>query len=564
MKTNGANIITTWLEQLGVHTVAGIPGGSVLPLYDALRSSPIRHVLARHEQGAGFIAQGMARTTGRAGVCIGTSGPGATNLLTAIADAHMDSVPLVAITGQVESNLIGTMAFQEVDTIRLTAAICKRNFAIRRASDLLEVIPKAFEVAETGRPGPVVIDVPKDVFKQEVELEAWPELDGGIRRQVATDSEIQALAAAIARSERPMLYVGGGIIASKASAALLAFAERSSIPVTTTLNGIGAFPSTHTLSLGMLGMHGARSTNLALDEADLLIAIGVRFDDRATGKVEQFCRHATIVHVDIDPSEIGKIRAANLGIVAEARDTLERALAHIEARSRSAWNARIRELRSRFPMPGMDNGDLSHPVGLIRWLSEHLPPDTIITTDVGQHQMWVAQHFAFQTPRSLLTSGGLGTMGFGLPAAIGAALAHRRRKVVCISGDGSILMNIQELATLAELDLNVTVLVLNNQHLGLVRQQQELFFGARYHGSMFQQSPSFAAIAEGFGVIGVDMGRSPHRARTLEAALGLSGPSLVDIPIPAMENVLPMVPPGSANTSSIEEPPQRASVGTRA
>ncbi len=551
MKKSGAEIIVALLERQGIEVVAGIPGGANLPLYDALTGSRIRHVLARHEQGAGFIAQGIARATGRAAVCFGTSGPGATNLLTAIADAKLDSVPVVAITGQVATSLIGTDAFQEVDTYGLTLPITKHNFIIRDAAELLEVIPEAFAIAQSGRPGPVVVDVPKDVQQQFHEFDAWPEL--GVPRTVSDVDEtlISAFLDRLHQAERPIIYAGGGVIASDAADALAVLARRNNIPVALTLAGLGAFPCDDPLYLGMLGMHGSRATNTAMDEADLVLALGVRFDDRATGRVADFCCHGSIIHVDIDPSEIDKIKPANLAIVGDVGKALCAVSQQVRLQDRAAWNSRITELKAAHPMVPPVFPSMFNPVQLIERLGELCGPETIITTDVGQHQMWVAQAYPFRRPRTFQTSGGLGTMGFGLPAAIGAALACPNTPVVCVSGDGSLLMNIQELATLAELNLNVKVVLLNNQHLGLVRQQQELFYGQRYIASAFQTSPDFAAIAAGFGIRSYDMGTNPNGEEALWHALQQAGPGLINVPIHAAENVLPMVPPGKANHESI-------------
>lgn len=553
MKRSGAQIITTLLERQGVGTVTGIPGGSTLPLYDALRESSMRHVLARHEQGAGFMAQGMARATGRAAVCLATSGPGATNLLTAVADARLDSVPIVAITGQVPTGLIGTDAFQEVDTYGLTVPITKHNFLVRTAGDLLEVIPEAFSIAESGRPGPVVIDVPKDVQSAEVSFDRWPDRGVTAAAPPLPRGEVKAMARAIAASRRPVLYAGGGVIASGASAELCALARKGAIPVATTLAGIGSFPGDDPLSLGMLGMHGERRTNMVLEEADLLIALGVRFDDRATGKAAEFCSRANIIHVDIDPSEIGKIKRPNLALRGDAREVLERLLPGIPFDERPEWR-RVREgLKGRFPPALFESEGFRHPRSLMCALSTSAPGDRIVTTDVGQHQMWVAQHYTFRNPRTLLTSGGLGTMGFGLPAALGAAMAKPGTPVLCISGDGSILMNIQELATLAELDLDVKVLVLNNGHLGLVRQQQHLFYGDRIFASRFGSVPDFAAVARGFGIQGHDLAGEEGDVGRLEEIFSAAGPALVNIPVSPDELVLPMVPPGAANSEMVEK-----------
>ncbi len=555
MKLNGAQIICRLLERQGIHTLSGIPGGANLPLYDALHESAIAHILARHEQGAGFIAHGMARVTGRAAVCLGTSGPGATNLLTAIADAKLDSVPLVAITGQVPTALLGTDAFQEVDTYALTLPITKHNFLVMRTEELLEIVPRAFEIAQSGRPGPVVIDIPKDVLLGEIEVEQWPEPGAALPSEPCTPEEITRLAQMIARAERPVLYIGGGVIASEAGALVLELAERIGAPMASTLMGLGAIPAKHPLSLGMLGMHGARSTNQVLDEADLLIAIGVRFDDRATGKATEFCKHATIAHIDIDPSEIGKIKPANLAIVADARQVLRDVLPSLPARECAGWRERVQDLKKRYPLTLESRGETFHPLDFCKMLGKLLPKDAILTTDVGQHQMWMAQGYPFSEPRTWLTSGGLGTMGFGLPAAIGAALAAPGRRVVCVTGDGSILMNIQELVTLAELNLDVTTIILNNAHLGMVRQQQELFYNGRYSASRFASQPDFAAAARAFGIKAFDLDDTCEPCELfakLSEAVSTPGPVLVNLAIHQHENVFPMVPPGAANREMIE------------
>jgi acetolactate synthase I/II/III large subunit len=551
MKVSGAEIITRLLERQGVEIVSGIPGGTTLPLYDALGKSRLRHVLARHEQGAGFIAQGMARATGRAGVCLATSGPGATNVLTAIADAKLDSIPTVFITGQVSTTLMGTDAFQEVDTYGLTVPIAKHNYLVRSAQDLLAVVPEAFTLAESGRPGPVVIDVPKDVQVQTIDVDRWPDPGTPAPATIPSEDEVRAFVALLAQARRPVLYVGGGIIASNAAAQVSQLAEAAGIPVAMSLHGLGAFPAAHPLNLGMLGMHGARYTAMLLDEADLLIALGVRFDDRATGKISEFCTHATVVHVDVDPAEIHKLKAANLGIVADVSATLDRVLAVLPQTDTSEWLQRVAELKERHALPAAEcDGDFS-PQTLLRAVARRAPA-AVVTTDVGQHQMWVAQHYPFRRPRTLLSSGGLGTMGFGLPAAIGAALAKPDAQVVCFTGDGSLLMNIQELATLAETRCNVKIVLFNNQHLGLVRQQQDLFYGGRLNASRFDVQPDFVAIARGFGIPGLDLGQVEAPIDRLADVLDRAGPALVNVPIRADAKVLPMVPPGAANRDMIE------------
>ncbi len=552
MKLTGAELIIRLLEHNGVTTVAGIPGGANLPLYDALGASSIRHVLARHEQGAGFVAQGMARVTGKPAVCFGTSGPGATNLLTAIADAKLDSIPLIAITGQVPSAMIGTDAFQEIDTYGLTVPITKHNFLVRSARDLPRVISDAFRIAMSGRPGPVAIDVPKDVQSEIVEIDALPPAARPDPSPRFSTSDVERAAALINESKRPMLLAGAGVIVADASRDLLNLVEKASIPAAATLLGLGAMRHDHPLYLGMVGMHAARFTNLMLDECDLLIGLGIRFDDRATGKAAEFCPHAKILHIDIDPSELGKIKNPSLGITADAGEALRAMDPLIERNPRAEWVRHAEQLRARYPLmlPGVD--DPTRPYGIIQHAAAMLPEDAIITTDVGQHQMWVAQAYPFTRPRQWLTSGGLGAMGFGLPAAIGAALAAPARKVVCFSGDGSLLMNLQELATAAEEQVNIKVILLNNSHLGLVRQQQQLFYGRRFCASRFEAQTDFVAIARGFGVQAIDLCEARDPAASLAQAISRPGPYLVNVSIAPEENVYPMVPPGGANRDMIE------------
>ncbi len=551
MKLTGAQLISLLLERQGVTTIAGIPGGANLPMYDALRSSPIRHILARHEQGAGFIAQGMARVTGRPAVCFATSGPGVTNLLTAIADAKLDSIPLIAVTGQVPRGMIGTDAFQEIDTYGLSLPITKHNFLVRSAAELLEVIPDAFRIAMSGRPGPVVIDVPKDVQNESVNVEGLPDPGQPDPPALCPPADLARAAAMINAAQKPMLLIGAGIIAARASRDLLELIQKTSIPAAATLLGLGALPHDHPLFLGMVGMHAARFTNTLLDECDLLIGLGTRFDDRATGKAAEFCPRAKILHVDIDESELGKIKQPSFGLVADAGNFLAALKRLVGPAPRREWIQRIESVRAQYPlvMPGVD--DPLRPYGIIRVAASLLPEDTVVTADVGQHQMWVAQAYPFKWPRQWLTSGGLGTMGFGLPAAIGAALALPGRTVVCFSGDGSLLMNVQELATAAEQGVEVKIILLNNAHLGLVRQQQQLFYGGRFYASRLADNTDFVTIARGFGVQAIDLGKAPDPIESLASALTHPGPCLINVPIAADENVYPMVPPGGANRDMI-------------
>jgi acetolactate synthase-1/2/3 large subunit len=547
MKMKGAELIIRLLERQGIEIITGIPGGANLPLYHALAKSPIRHVLARHEQGAAFMAQGMARSTGKAAVCLVTSGPGVTNIITPIADAKLDSVPLVVICGQVPTALLGKDSFQEIDTYTLTRSICKKNYLVKDAHDLLKVIPEAFAIAQSGRQGPVVIDVPKDVQLAQVEFANWPE-PGRKTNNISYDlSKIQAIAEAVNSARRPLLYTGGGIIASGAHRELLELARKNSLPLVSTLMGLGGFPASDPLFLGMLGMHGSQATNHLLDEIDLLIALGVRFDDRATGQVEEFCPQARIIHIDIDEKEINKIKRADLWLVGDLKEILKILLPLMERQRRRNWQAEVQGIRYSHPPLPVSKEDGLHPLNLLRELGDLLPADTIITTDVGQHQMWTAQAYPFRFPRTLLTSGGLGTMGFGLPAAMGAALANPKKRVLCCSGDGSLYMNIQELVTLAELNLKVTIILFNNRGLGLVRQQQELFYDKVYTACRFQYEQDFIALAASFGIRGIRVERGEDWSDALEQAFSNQGPCLIELPIKEEFNVYPMVPPGKAN-----------------
>ena len=552
MQMTGADLIVKLLERQGISTIAGVPGGAALPMYDALsKSEQIHHVLCRHEQGAGFIAQGMARVSGRPEVCLASSGPGATNLITAIADAKLDSIPIIALTGQVPLSMIGTDAFQEVDTYGLTIPITKHNFLVRSAKELLTAVPAAFRIAMSDRPGPVLIVVPKDVQNQMVSFEEFPDV---VVPDAAPSFDIAAIEEAakmIEAAERPVLYLGGGVIHSGAAHMAVTLAEQASLPTTMTLMALGAMPMDHPLSLGMLGMHGARYTNYVLEEADLLICVGARFDDRAIGKTAEFCPNAKIIHVDIDRSELHKVKNAHVAIAGDVAQVLSELLPRVKPQLRKRWLSHVESLKGRFPltMPGIDNPH--SPYGLIHAVANCLDDNAIITSDVGQHQMWVAQAYPFRRSRQWLNSGGLGTMGFGFPAAIGAALAAPDRTVVCFSGDGSLKMNIQEMATAAQENVNVKIVLLNNQSLGLVHQQQNLFYGKRIMASRYERPTDFLKIADGFGMRAVDLDPAPNPRATLAEAINTPGPCLIHATIDPNEFVYPMVPPGAANSEMI-------------
>lgn len=548
----GAQLIVHLLERQGISIVSGIPGGTVLPLYDALsQSTQIRHVLARHEQGAGFIAQGMARTQGKPAVCMACSGPGATNLVTAIADARLDSIPLICITGQVPSSMIGTDAFQEVDTYGISIPITKHNYLVRDIAELPQVISDAFRIAQSGRPGPVWIDIPKDVQTAEIDIEIFLEPGGRAPAPEFSAQSVQDAAAMINAAKRPVLYLGGGAI--NAAEQVREFAEKANLPTTMTLMALGMLPKAHPRSLGMLGMHGARSTNFILQESDLLIVLGARFDDRAIGKTEQFCPHAKIIHVDIDRAELGKIKQPHVAIQGDVGEVLAQLIPQTHATDNAEWCDLVAQLQQEFPSAIPTEGDpLSH-YGLINAVASCVDDSAIITTDVGQHQMWTAQAYPLNRPRQWLTSGGLGTMGFGLPAAVGAALANPDRKVICFSGDGSLMMNIQEMATAAENQLDVKIILMNNEALGLVHQQQSLFYKQGVFAATYPGMINFMQIAAGFGLHTCDLNAAEDAQAALQEAISRPGPALIHVRIDPEQKVYPMVPPGAANTEMVGE-----------
>lgn len=569
IEATGAQIIVKLLEQQGIKQAAGIPGGSVLPLYDELTRSSINHILVRHEQAAGFIAQGMARTTGLPAVCIATSGPGAMNLLTAIADARCDSIPLIAITGQVNSYLIGTDAFQEADTFGLSFPITKHSILVKSPEELLQAIPKAFSIAMSGRPGPVLIDVPRDVQLAKCQFEKWPEPGKIERSAIRFSTEGLELASAIdnfaqtlAESNRPVFFAGGGCNTPEAAKSLNELLKLFPMPVVSSLMGIGCLPESNELWCGMVGMHGSTVANQVIYDSDVVFAAGVRFDDRATGIVSQFCPKAKILHIDIDAAEVNKILPSSHHIIADCESIIPAVTQRLREldnlKQVHPWLETVQNLKQKNSAEQNNakrNTEKPNPkefIASIPKMAEKagIPSDSlIVTTDVGQHQMWTAQAFPVEKPRQLLTSGSLGTMGFGLPAALGAAFANPNHRIICFSGDGSIMMNIQELATLAEHNLNVTVIVLENGSLGMVRQQQEFLFNKNYSASTFLQQPDLITIAKGFGIPAVDVNDDKEWYDIAFPKAG--GPAFVRCKIAQQENVFPFVPAGKPNIEAI-------------
>lgn len=545
---NGAEHIARALEARGIDTIFGYPGGMIMPLYDALIDSPIRHILCRHEQGAAFAAGGYARASGRPGVCLATSGPGATNLITGIADAHLDSVPLVAITGQVPTALIGTDAFQETDVLGLSLPVTKHSILVRRPGELPAAIGEAFRVATSGRPGPVLVDVPKDILLAEVDAEPWP--DAGPAAGVTIAPEAVAAACALLRSShRPVIYAGGGVTLAGAEAAFRRFVEATGIPTVLTLKGLGNLPDGHPCNLGMLGMHGSVAANRVAQECDLLVVVGARFDDRVTGRLDRFAPHARVVHLDGDAAQVGKLRAADCALVGAIGPALEALAAPLDI---EGWRRHCRALHGMEGFaaragagPGID------PAAFLRRLAAAVERRAVISCDVGQHQMWVAQYYPFDHPRQHLTSGGLGAMGFGLPSAIGAQLARPDVPVVNVSGDGSFLMNVQELATLKRYGLPVKVVVFDNQRLGMVRQQQELCYDGRYTEVDLSDNPDFTAVAAAFGLPARRVSEAAAVEEAIDWCLRTPGPCLLHVPVAAEANVWPMVKPGHANEEMI-------------
>lgn len=544
----GAQWVVKALKSQGISTVFGYPGGAIMPVYDALYDGGVEHILCRHEQGAVIAAIGYARASGRTGVCIATSGPGATNLITGLADALMDSVPLVAITGQVATSLIGTDAFQETDVLGLSLATTKHSFMVQSAEELPEILSEAFSIAISGRPGPVLVDIPKDIQSANANFGLWT-LEATSKPKLSSTDIMSALSMLQAASS-PIAYIGGGVGMANAVKELRSFLRETGIPSVCTLKGLGSVDVQDPLYLGMIGMHGHKAANLAVQQCDLLIAIGARFDDRVTGKLESFAPHASIIHLDIDPAEFNKLRKAQV--------TLQHPLSQIlPALSKplqlNAWQQQMQQLRNAHaPCYDHPSNGIYSPA-MLSLLSEKMPTNTIVTTDVGQHQMWAAQHMKFTDPKHFITSGGLGTMGFGLPAAVGAQVACPGNTVICVTGDGSIMMNIQELGTIKRKQLPVKILLLDNQRLGMVHQWQQLFFAKRYSETVLDDNPDFLMIARAFSIPGEQICEKKEINSALDRLLNSKGPYFLHVSIKEQQNVWPLVPPGSGNHQMMEE-----------
>jgi acetolactate synthase I/II/III large subunit len=542
------------LKAEGVDVVFGLPGGANLPTYDAFVDAGINHVLVRHEAGGGHAAEGYAKATGKVGVSFGTSGPGATNLVTPIMDAMMDSVPVVFITGQVRTELLGTDGFQEADILGITMPAVKHSFMIQHPLEIPRVIHEAFHIARTGRPGPVVVDVPVDLSRADIPYEPVTDvrLPGYQPTSEGNAKQIRQAAKALAAARRPVIYAGGGVVNADGAPELVALATADRFPVTCTLMGLGAFPAPHEQWLGMLGMHGTRAANYAMDEADLICAIGARFDDRITGKLSEFAPRAKFIHIDVDPAEISKNVPAHIPIVGDAKHVMAKLVREYRALEADSarldeWWQRIGGWQDKHPLRYEDSADTEiRPQFMVQAIYEATGGDAIVTSDVGQHQMWTAQYFHFKRPRTWINSGGLGTMGFGLPAAMGAKVGCPDEQVICIAGDGSVQMNMQELATCAQEGIAVKVFVMNNGYLGMVRQWQELFWDRRYSQVDMGQYPDFVKLAEAYGATGVRLTDKTTLVDDVRAALAMPGPVLVDVRVTPEENVYPMIAPGQA------------------
>ncbi|QTH70714.1 acetolactate synthase 2 catalytic subunit [Pseudoalteromonas xiamenensis] len=545
----GAQLVVELLSRQGVKEVFGYPGGAIMPIYDALYGAPVKHYLTRHEQGAGFAAVGYARSTGKLGVCLATSGPGATNLITALADAMMDSVPLLAITGQVPTAAIGSDAFQEVDVLGMSLSCTKHSYMVEHVDELAQVLQEAMHVAQSGRPGPVLVDIPKDIQMAQVPFHPWlaEEFD---EQPIVCETQLTRANELLAQAQRPVAYVGGGVQSADAQSELMAFLNASKMPAVSTLKALGSVLPSYEYDLGMLGMHGGQAANLAVQQCDLLVCIGARFDDRVTGNLAKFAAKAKVIHLDIDRAEIGKRKPVAAMLHADLKASLP---ALKPVLSSEAWQQHVQDMMKthawRYDFPGEE----VYAPKLLSQLSQQLPDNAVVCCDVGQHQMWVAQHMKFTHPSNHLSSGGAGTMGFGLPAAIGAQIARPDNLVLTVSGDGSIMMNIQELATIRRNNLPVKILILDNQRLGMVRQWQQLFFEGRYSETNLSDNPDFVQLAAVFGIPGQTITRGDEVAQAIDALVSSQGPYLLHVCIDDKANVWPLVPPGAANDEMMTE-----------
>ncbi|TEW52395.1 acetolactate synthase 2 catalytic subunit [Psychromonas algicola] len=544
---NGAHFVVQALKEQNITQVFGYPGGAIMPLYDALFDGGVEHLLCRHEQGAAMAAIGYARATGKVGVCIATSGPGATNLITGLADALLDSIPIIAITGQVPTHLIGTDAFQEVDVLGLSLACTKHSFMVQSAEELGPIIEQAFEIATTGRPGPVLIDIPKDI-------QVGPSVAHALAKLVNSDKQlnskrIEQAKSMIESAKQPLLYIGGGVGMANAVEELRDFIQETKIPSVCTLKAIGCVPHHSPYFMGMVGMHGSKASNLAIQECDLLIAVGARFDDRVTGKLDEFAPNAKVIHLDIDAAEIDKLRQVTLSMT----DNLKQVLPAIKAKTNIApWQKQVAKMKIDYANRYDHPGEPIFAPALLRKLAEIMPTDTVICSDVGQHQMWVAQHMFVDRPENHISSSGLGTMGFGVPAAVGAQVARPNDTVIAVSGDGSFMMNVQELGTIKRKQLPVKILLIDNQRLGMVRQWQELFFNGRYSETILTDNPDFVTLASAFDIPGETIVTKSQIDQALQRLLKSEGPYLLHVSISEEENVWPLVPPGAANDQMME------------
>ncbi|RMA96001.1 biosynthetic-type acetolactate synthase large subunit [Hydrogenothermus marinus] len=574
-KKRGADIIVDVLLEEKVDTIFGLPGGAIMEVYDALFNAPFKNILTRHELAACHMADGYARATGKVGVVMATSGPGATNLVTGLATAHMDSSPIVAITGQVPTHYIGTDAFQEADVTGITRPVTKHNFLVTDIKDLALILREAFYIARTGRPGPVLVDIPKDItqqvydYKMPTEKDVEDALPGYKPHYEGNIAQIKKAAKLIRQAKRPVLYVGGGAVASEANKELVKLAELAKIPVTTTLMGKGAFPEDHPLALHMLGMHGTYYANMAVYNCDLLIAVGARFDDRVTGKIDEFAPEAKIIHIDIDPASISKTIEVDVPIVGDVKKVLQKLIKQLERKpieweeARESWLKLIEKWKRENPLTYDRKSKIIKPEYVVEEIYKATKGEAIITAGVGQHQMWAAMFYKYKFPRQFINSGGLGTMGFGFPAAVGAKIARPDKEVIAIEGDGSFLMNIQDITTAVQYRIPVKVAILNNEFLGMVRQWQEFFYDSRYSSVCLSTQPDFVKLAESFGAVGLRATKPSEVRKVLDEAMSINDrPVIMDFAVDREENVLPMVPAGKSYREMILHPGEKGEAET--